>query len=113
MGRGADPHTTGNQNMRMMKLLPAILSLITAGTIAGPIPKASAQGISIAEKAQKCMNIEGADERAKCYDAAVKPEPSRTPPAIKGIRDCRRIADINERLGCFDKFAAQIPKFTH
>jgi hypothetical protein len=38
--------------------------------------------------------------------------PTRTPP-VNGIRDCRYIVDINDRLGCFDGFAQQIPKFTH
>jgi hypothetical protein len=47
-----------------------------------------------------------------CYDAAVKPQPTRNP-TIKGIRDCAHIADINDRLACFDNFANQIPKFTH
>jgi hypothetical protein len=72
------------------------------------------KGVSIAEKAQNCLKIEDETmERLNCYDAAVKPQPNPNPPPIKGIRDCRFIVDINERLGCFNGFAVQIPKFTH
>jgi hypothetical protein len=75
--------------------------------------KVASRVVSIAEKAQKCLEIEDTNGRLNCYDAAVKPQPSRNPPAVKGIRDCRLIVDANERLNCFDGFAAQIPKFTH
>ena len=72
------------------------------------------KGVSIAEKAQKCLKIlEDPQARLNCYDAAVRPEPNRNPPPVKGIRDCRHLVDINDRLGCFDGFAEQIPKFTH
>jgi hypothetical protein len=75
--------------------------------------KVASRVVSIAEKAQKCLEIEDTNGRLNCYDAAVKPQPSRNAPQIKGIRDCRLVADPNERLNCFDGFAAQIPKFTH
>jgi hypothetical protein len=75
--------------------------------------KVASRVVSIAEKAQKCLEIEDTNGRLNCYDAAVKPQPSRNPPTVKGIRDCRLIVDANERLNCFDGFAAQIPKFTH
>lgn len=76
--------------------------------------EATPRNVSVAEKAQKCLKIE--DEtmaRLNCYDAAVKPQPNPNPPPVKGILDCRHIVDINERLGCFNGFAVQIPKFTH
>jgi len=70
------------------------------------------KGISVAEKAQKCMKI-GDEDRLNCYDAAVKPQPNPKAPPAKGIRDCRYLVDVDERLNCFDGFAVQIPKFTH
>ena len=81
---------------------------------AAPTEKATSKNVSIAEKAQKCLKIvDKAEGRLDCYDAAVRPEPNPNPPPVKGIRDCRHIVDLNERLTCFDGFAAQIPKFTH
>jgi hypothetical protein len=81
---------------------------------AAPADEAAPQGVSIAEKAQKCLKIlEDPQRRLDCYDAAVKPQPNPKPPPVTGIRDCRFIVDINDRLGCFDGFAEQIPKFTH
>ena len=81
---------------------------------AAPADEAASQGVSIAEKAQKCLKIpEDPQRRLDCYDAAVKPQPNPKPPPVAGIRDCRFIVDINDRLGCFDGFAQQIPKFTH
>ena len=76
--------------------------------------EAAPKGASIAEKAQKCLKIPiDPQVRLDCYDAAVKPEPNPNPPPVKGIRDCRQLMDKNDRLGCFDGFAEQIPKFTH
>ncbi len=76
--------------------------------------EAAPKGASIAEKAQKCLKIPiDPQVRLDCYDAAVKPEPNPNPPPVKGIRDCRHLMDKNDRLGCFDGFAEQIPKFTH
>jgi hypothetical protein len=81
---------------------------------AAPTEGAASRNVSIAEKAQKCLKIvDKADGRLDCYDAAVSPQPNPNPPPVKGIRDCRHIVDLNDRLGCFDGFAAQIPKFTH
>jgi hypothetical protein len=81
---------------------------------AAPAEEVAPQGVSIAEKAQKCLKlVDDPQARLNCYDAAVRPEPNRNPPPVKGIRDCRHIVDINDRLGCFDGFAEQIPKFTH
>ena len=81
---------------------------------AGPAEEAAPKGVSIAEKAQKCLKVPvDPQARLDCYDAAVKPEPNPNPPPVKGIRDCRRLVDKNDRLGCFDGFAEQIPKFTH
>jgi hypothetical protein len=74
----------------------------------------ASKNVSVAEKAQKCLKIEDeTNDRLHCYDAAVKPQPNPNPPPVKGIRDCRHIVDVNERLNCFDGFAVQIPKFTH
>jgi hypothetical protein len=120
----------------MIKLLITVLSLVAAFALAAsaqtPPPAASekpaapvkpraapaeevaSKGVSIAEKAQKCLKIlDDPQARLDCYDAAVRPELNRNPPPVKGIRDCRHIVDINDRLGCFDGFAGQIPKFTH
>ncbi len=81
---------------------------------AAPAEEVAPKGVSIAEKAQKCLKIlDDPQARLDCYDAAVRPEPRHNPPPVKGIRDCRHIVDINDRLGCFDGFAQQIPKFTH
>jgi hypothetical protein len=81
---------------------------------AAPAEEVASKGVSIAEKAQKCLKIvDDPQARLNCYDAAVRPEPNRNPPPVKGIRDCRHIVDINDRLMCFDGFAEQIPKFTH
>jgi hypothetical protein len=123
------------------KLLIAVLSLAAAFDFAALVPAALAQtttpaaaeklaapmkpkaapaeevapkGVSIAEKAQGCLKIEDkTDDRLHCYDAAVRPQPNPNPPPVKGIRDCRHIVDVDQRLGCFDGFAVQIPKFTH
>jgi hypothetical protein len=81
---------------------------------AAPAEEGAPQGVSIAEKAQKCLKIlEDPQRRLDCYDAAVRPQPNPKAPPANGIRDCRFIVDINDRLGCFDGFAQQIPKFTH
>ena len=81
---------------------------------AAPAEEVSPKGVSIAEKAQKCLKIPvDPQARLDCYDAAVKPELNPNPPPVKGIRDCRHLVDKNDRLGCFDGFAEQIPKFTH
>jgi hypothetical protein len=81
---------------------------------AAPAEETAPKGASIAEKAQNCLKIEDETmDRLNCYDAAVKPQPNPNPPPIKGIRDCRYFVDINERLGCFNRFTLQIPKFTH
>jgi hypothetical protein len=69
--------------------------------------------VSVAEKAQRCLKIEETMDRGNCYDAAVKPQPNPNPLPVKGILDCRHLVDTKERLGCFDGFAVQIPKFTH
>jgi hypothetical protein len=79
---------------------------------AAPTEEQAPKGVSIAEKAQKCLKI-GDEDRLNCYDAAVKPQPNPNAPPAKGIRDCRYLVDIDERLGCFDGFTVQIPKFTH
>jgi hypothetical protein len=124
-----------------IKLLIAVLSLATAVDLVASVPAALAQPttpaaaekpaarvkpsaapadevasktVSVAEKAQKCLKIEDKpDERLHCYDDAVRPQPNPNPPPVKGIRDCRHIVDVDQRLGCFDGFAVQIPKFTH
>ena len=81
---------------------------------AAPAEEVAPKGVSIAEKAQKCLKIPvDPQARLDCYDAAVKPELNPNPPPVKGIRDCRHLVDKNDRLGCFDGFAEQIPKFTH
>ena len=81
---------------------------------AAPAEEGAPQGVSIAEKAQKCLKIlDDPQRRLDCYDAAVRPHPYPKAPPAYGIRDCRFIVDINDRLGCFDGFAQQIPKFTH
>ena len=81
---------------------------------AAPSEEVASKNVSIAEKAQKCLKIEDkSDDRLHCYDDAVKPQPNPNPPPVKGIRDCRHIVDVDQRLGCFDGFAVQIPKFTH
>jgi hypothetical protein len=81
---------------------------------AAPAEEVASKSVSIAEKAQGCLKIEDKpDDRLHCYDDAVKPQPNPNPPPAKGIRDCRRIADVDQRLACFDGFAVQIPKFTH
>jgi hypothetical protein len=81
---------------------------------AAPAEEGAPQGVSIAEKAQKCLKIvDDPQRRLDCYDAAVRPQPNPKAPPANGIRDCRYIVDINDRLGCFDGFAQQIPKFTH
>ena len=81
---------------------------------AAPAEEVAPQGVSIAEKAQKCLKIlEDPQGRLNCYDAAVPPQPNPHAPPVNGIRDCRHLVDINDRLGCFDGFAEQIPKFTH
>ena len=81
---------------------------------AAPVEEVASKTVSIAEKAQKCLKIEDKpEERLHCYDDAVRPQPNPNPPPVKGIRDCRHIVDADQRLGCFDGFAVQIPKFTH
>ncbi|MGA7070669.1 hypothetical protein [Bradyrhizobium sp.] len=81
---------------------------------AAPAEEMAPTGVSIAEKAQKCLKIPiDPQARLDCYDTAVKPELNPHPPPVKGIRDCRHLVDKNDRLGCFDGFAEQIPKFTH
>jgi flagellar motility protein MotE (MotC chaperone) len=81
---------------------------------AAPAEEEAPKGVSIAEKAQKCLKITDEDQdRLTCYDAAVKPQPNPKAAPAKGIRDCRYLVDIDERLNCFDGFAVQIPKFTH
>jgi hypothetical protein len=80
---------------------------------AAPVEEVASRNVSIAEKAQRCMEKDDTNDRLPCYDAAVKPQPTPNPPPVKGIRDCRRIVDPNARLSCFDGFAVQIPKFTH
>ncbi len=123
-----------------IKLLITVMSLAAAFALVALVPAALAQttppaaaekpaaptkpraapaeeapkGVSIAEKAQKCLKlVDDPQARLDCYDAAVRPELNRNPPPVKGIRDCRHLVDINDRLGCFDGFAEQIPKFTH
>jgi hypothetical protein len=81
---------------------------------AAPAEEVAPKNVSVAEKAQKCLKIgDETNDRLQCYDAAVKPQPNPNPLPVKGIRDCRHIVDVKERLSCFDGFAVQIPKFTH
>jgi hypothetical protein len=81
---------------------------------AAPAEEVASRNVSIAEKAQGCLKIEDkSDDRLHCYDDAVRPQPRPNPPPVKGIRDCRHIVDVDQRLSCFDGFAVQIPKFTH
>ena len=81
---------------------------------AAPAEEVASRNVSIAEKAQKCLKfLDEPGDRLHCYDAAVKPQPNPNPPPVKGIRDCRHIVDVDQRLSCFDGFAVQIPKFTH
>jgi hypothetical protein len=109
----------------LVALVPAALAQTTPPTAAerpaapmkpraAPAEEVASKNVPVAEKAQKCLKIKGETmDRVNCYDAAVKPQPNPNPPPVKGILDCRRIVDINERLGCFNGFAVQIPKFTH
>jgi hypothetical protein len=107
----------------LVALVPAALAQTTPTTAAekpaapmraAPAEEVASKTVSVAEKAQKCLKIEDeTNDRLHCYDAAVKPQPNPNPPPVKGIRDCRHIVDVNERLSCFDGFAVQIPKFTH
>src|ERR1700761_5194790 len=62
----------GTPDMRTAKWVSAALPLVAAFIFIASARSASAEPVSIAEKAQKCMNIESNDDRAKCYDAAVK-----------------------------------------
>jgi hypothetical protein len=81
---------------------------------AAPAEEVASKNVSVAEKAQRCLKIEDkTDDRLHCYDDAVRPQPNPNPTPVKGIRDCRHIVDVNQRLSCFDGFAVQIPKFTH
>jgi hypothetical protein len=81
---------------------------------AAPAEEVASRTVSIAEKAQKCLKLlDDPDGRLHCYDDAVPPQLNPNPPPVKGIRDCRHFVDLNDRLGCFDGFAQQIPKFTH
>jgi hypothetical protein len=96
------PPTTAEQPAAPIKPKPA------------PAREAAAKNVSIAEKAQKCLKMrDDGNGRLDCYDAAVKPQPNPNAASAKGIRDCRHFVDENQRLSCFDGFAAQIPLFTH
>jgi flagellar motility protein MotE (MotC chaperone) len=109
----------------LVALVPAALAQTTtpaaAEKLAAPVrpgatpaEEVASKNVSIAEKAQKCLKIEDKpDDRLHCYDDAVRPQPNPNPPPVKGIRDCRHIVDVDQRLSCFDGFAVQIPKFTH
>jgi flagellar motility protein MotE (MotC chaperone) len=95
---------------------PAAAEKLAAPVRPGAVPaeEVASKNVSIAEKAQKCLKIEDKpDDRLHCYDDAVRPQPNPNPPPVKGIRDCRHIVDVDQRLSCFDGFAVQIPKFTH
>src|ERR1700726_3908321 len=73
---------------------------------AAPAEEVASRNVSVAEKAQKCLKfLDEPNDRLHCYDAAVTPQLNPNPPPVKGIRDCRHIVDINERLKCFDGFA--------
>jgi flagellar motility protein MotE (MotC chaperone) len=107
----------------LVALVPAALAQTTPAAAeklapvrpgATPAEEVASKNVSIAEKAQKCLKIEDKpDDRLHCYDDAVRPQPNPNPPPVKGIRDCRHIVDVDQRLSCFDGFAVQIPKFTH
>jgi hypothetical protein len=74
----------------------------------------ASKNVSVAEKAQKCLKIEDETvDRVRLLRRRRQAATHPNPPPVKGILDCRRIVDINERLGCFNGFAVQIPKFTH
>ena len=109
----------------LVALVPAVFAQTTPPAAAekpaapmkprtAPAEEVASKNVSVAEKAQKCLKIEDeTNDRLQCYDAAVKPQPNPNPLPVKGIRDCRHIVDVKERLNCFDGFAVQIPKFTH
>jgi hypothetical protein len=68
---------------------------------------------SIAGKLQACLDIDdGTKGRLDCYDAVILPKPKPKPPAAKGVMDCRYVKEEDERLACFNGFAAMIPKFS-
>ncbi len=109
----------------MKKTLALILVLYSAGAFAqsGP-PAAGTKSAalekprgggpkSVAEKMQECLKIDdGTKGRLDCYDAAVSPKPKPNPPTAKGVMDCRFIKEEDDRLDCFNGFAAMIPKFS-
>lgn len=73
----------------------------------GPAPKPP----SIAQRLYACLDIDDATkDRLDCYDAVFPPKPKPKVPAAKGVPDCRFIKEEDERLTCFNRFAAKIPK---
>lgn len=74
-------------------------------------PKAAPKPLSIVQKLSACLDIDDATkDRLDCYDAVFPPKPKPKAPAAKGVPDCRFFKEEDERLTCFNRFAAKIPK---
>src|ERR1039457_7280224 len=73
-----------------------------------PAPAAAHQ--SIAKRLQACLEIDdGTKGRLDCYDTVFPPKPNPKAAAAKGVADCRFKKEEDERLACFNGFAASIP----
>ena len=48
--------------------------------------------------------------RLDCYDAVFTPQPKPKAPKARAAIDCRFLKEEDERLSCFNKFAAKLPK---
>jgi hypothetical protein len=106
----------------MRKILALVAILYSATALAQGTPPPTVGGKPLVQvkpnaarkplsKLSACLELDDATkERLDCYDALFPPKPKPKAPAAKAVSDCRFIKEEDERLTCFNRFAAKIPK---
>jgi hypothetical protein len=70
-----------------------------------------AKPLPVVARLQACLDVDdGTKERLDCFDAVFPPQPRAKPPVAKASADCRFLQEQDDRLTCFNGFAAKLPK---
>ena len=114
---GAEPYRSEQPFPTHDEALEAVLALLTdpvRGVIAD-IAEIDAVGHRIAHGGEKCKKSTLIDDETVAYIESIVPiNPLHGPPALKGIRGCRRLMQDTPQVGVFDtSFYGEIPDYAY
>ena len=114
---GAEPYRQERPLPTHDEALEAVLALLTDpvhGVIAD-ISEIDAVGHRIAHGGEKCRKSMRLDDETIAYIESIVPiNPLHGPPALKGIRGCRRLMKDTPQIGVFDtSFYGDIPDYAY